>query len=168
MKLSLISILLGLSLISFNTYALESTDSSSQTLQTGQTQGDQTPDEIFLIANKNKPGVKTLPSGLQYKVIVDGKGAMPTDNDLVTVNYEGKLVDGTVFDSSYKRGQPATFPVMGVIPGWTEALKLMKEGSKWELYIPASLAYGEQGAPPAIGSNKTLIFVVELLKVKKQ
>lgn len=122
--------------------------------------------DAFLAANKTKPGVVTLPSGLQYKVITEGTGATPTANSVVTVNYAGTLIDGTEFDSSYKRGEPATFPVNGVIAGWTEALQLMKVGSKWELYIPASLAYGANGAPPVIGPNQTLIFTVELLGVK--
>jgi len=122
--------------------------------------------EEFLAANKTKEGVKTLPSGLQYKVIKDGTGKIPTENDSVVCNYRGTLVGGTEFDSSYKRGQPATFPVKGVIPGWTEALKLMKEGSKWELFIPSSLAYGERGAGNTIGPNATLIFEIELISVK--
>jgi FKBP-type peptidyl-prolyl cis-trans isomerase len=121
----------------------------------------------FLDANKGKPGVVVLPDGLQYKVVKEGSGAKPEDTDMVTVNYAGTLVDGTEFDSSYKRGEPATFPVNGVIPGWTEALKLMKPGATWMLFIPASLAYGDAGAPPAIGPNQTLIFKVELLKVQK-
>ncbi len=123
--------------------------------------------QTFLETNKNKPGVVTLPDGLQYKIIKQGDGSQPTDNDTVTVNYSGALIDGTEFDSSYKRGEPATFPLNGVIPGWTEALKLMKTGSVWELYIPSSLAYGEQGAPPAIGPNETLIFKVDLIKINK-
>jgi FKBP-type peptidyl-prolyl cis-trans isomerase FklB len=122
--------------------------------------------EAFLEANKKKEGVKTLPSGLQYKVITEGTGKMPKATDTVTVNYRGTFVDGTEFDSSYKRGQPATFPVKGVIKGWTEALQLMKEGSKWQLFIPASLAYGEN-APPQIGPNAVLIFEVELISVKE-
>jgi FKBP-type peptidyl-prolyl cis-trans isomerase FklB len=124
--------------------------------------------EEFLLANKTKSGVVTLPDGLQYKIITEGSGQHPTDTDLVTVHYSGELVDGTEFDSSYKRGEPATFPVSGVIPGWTEALKLMNKGSTWELYIPASLAYGAQGAPPVIGPNETLIFKVNLIDIKKQ
>lgn len=127
----------------------------------------QNPGAAFLAANKLKPGVVTLSDGLQYKVIKEGTGPMPTDTDTVVVDYSGKLIDGTEFDSSYKRGQPATFPVNGVIPGWTEALKLMKAGSTWELYIPADLAYGVQGAPPVIGPNQTLIFQVHLIEVKK-
>lgn len=121
----------------------------------------------FLQQNKTKPGVVTLPDGLQYKVLVEGKGSSPKATDTVTVNYSGKLINGTEFDSSYKRGQPATFPLANVIPGWTEALQLMKVGSTWELYIPAELAYGEQGAPPMIGSGQALIFKVDLIAINK-
>jgi FKBP-type peptidyl-prolyl cis-trans isomerase FklB len=123
--------------------------------------------EAFLAANKKKDGVVTMPSGLQYKVLVVGKGKSPKATDTVTVNYKGTLIDGTEFDSSYKRGKPATFPLNQVIPGWTEAVQLMKEGSKWELYIPANLAYGERGAGATIGGNATLIFEVELISVGK-
>jgi len=123
--------------------------------------------EAFLVKNKGAKGVKTTASGLQYKVITAGKGKRPTAEDTVTVNYRGTLIDGTEFDSSYKRNQPATFPVKGVIAGWTEALPLMKEGSKWILYIPANLAYGERGAGHMIGPNSTLIFEVELLSIGK-
>ncbi len=119
----------------------------------------------FLAENKKKEGVKTLPSGLQYKVISAGKGKTPKAEDTVTVQYKGTLINGTEFDSSYKRGQAATFPVNGVIKGWTEALQLMKEGDKWMLYIPADLAYGENGPGP-IGPNATLIFEVELESIK--
>ena len=122
--------------------------------------------EAFLAANKKKEGVITLPSGFQYKAIKEGTGKTPKATDTVTVNYRGTLIDGTEFDSSYKRGQPATFRVNGVIAGWTEALQLMKEGSKWELFIPANLAYGERGAGAAIGPNAVLIFEVELISVK--
>ena len=122
--------------------------------------------EKFLAANKTKEGVKTTASGLQYKVIKEGTGAQPKASDTVTVNYRGTLVDGTEFDSSYKRGQPATFPVSGVIKGWTEALQLMKAGSKYQLFIPASLGYGDRGTGRDIGPNSTLIFEVELLDVK--
>jgi len=122
--------------------------------------------EAFLAENKKKEGVKTLPDGLQYKVITEGKGASPKATDTVTVNYRGTFIDGKEFDSSYKRNQPATFAVNGVIPGWTEALQLMKEGSKWQLFIPAKLAYGERGAGGVIGPNATLIFEVELLSIK--
>jgi FKBP-type peptidyl-prolyl cis-trans isomerase FklB len=122
--------------------------------------------EAFLAENKKKEGVITLPSGLQYKVIKEGAGKTPKADDTVVTHYRGTLIDGTEFDSSYKRGEPATFPVKGVIPGWTEALQLMKEGSKWELFIPASLAYGDHGAGNAIGPNATLIFEIELISVK--
>jgi FKBP-type peptidyl-prolyl cis-trans isomerase FklB len=123
--------------------------------------------EAFLAKNKSAEGVKALPSGLQYKVLSEGKGKSPKASDTVSVHYRGTLIDGTEFDSSYKRGQPATFSVNGVIKGWTEALQLMKEGSKWQLFIPANLAYGEngtQGGP--IGPNAVLIFEVELISVK--
>ncbi len=123
--------------------------------------------DAFLEANKKKSGIKTLSDGLQYRVLTQGKGSHPTLNDTVTVNYAGTLIDGMEFDSSYKRGEPATFPVSAVIPGWTEALQLMTVGSTWELYIPSSLAYGEKGAPPVIGPNQTLIFKVELISINK-
>src|SRR5512135_1352983 len=125
--------------------------------------------EEFLAKNKGKEGVKTLPDGLQYRVIAEGKGKSPLATDTVTVNYRGTLIDGTEFDSSYKRGQPATFSVGGVIKGWTEALQLMKEGSKWQLFIPANLAYGESGTPGGpIGPNAVLIFDVELISIKSE
>jgi FKBP-type peptidyl-prolyl cis-trans isomerase FklB len=120
----------------------------------------------FLAENQKKEGIKTLPSGLQYKVIGEGSGKTPQATDTVTVNYKGTLIDGTEFDSSYKRGQPATFKVNGVIKGWTEALQLMKEGSKWQLFIPPDLAYGERGAGRTIPPGSTLIFEVELISVK--
>ena len=123
--------------------------------------------EAFLAKNKGEKGVKTTASGLQYKVITAGKGKQPRAEDTVTVNYRGTLIDGTEFDSSHKRGQPATFPVKGVIPGWTEALQLMKEGSKWMLYIPSNLAYAERGAGPMIGPNSALVFEVELVSINK-
>ena len=122
--------------------------------------------ETFLAENKKKQGVITMPSGLQYKILANGKGKSPKATDTVTVNYKGTLIDGTEFDSSYKRGQPSTFVVNGVIPGWTEALQLMKEGSKWQLFIPSNLAYGERGAGGAIGPNAVLIFEVELISIK--
>jgi len=122
--------------------------------------------EKFLAENAMKEGVKVLPSGLQYKEITPGTGKSPKPADTVTTHYKGTLIDGTEFDSSYKRGQPATFPVSGVIPGWTEALQLMKEGSKWQLFVPPKLAYGEKGVGQVIGPNATLIFEVELLTVK--
>ncbi len=122
--------------------------------------------ESFLAANKGKDGVVTLPSGLQYKILKEGAGPKPTAADSVVCNYRGTLINGTEFDSSYKRGQPATFPVTGVIKGWTEALQLMPVGSKWQLFIPSDLAYGERGPAPEIGSNATLIFEVELLSIE--
>ena len=121
--------------------------------------------EAFLAANADKPGVTTLPSGLQYEVITAGTGQKPTLRSSVTTHYHGTLPNGTVFDSSYQRGQPATFPVNGVIAGWTEALQLMPEGSKWRLYIPSDLAYGKRGAGRDIGPDAALVFDVELLKV---
>ena len=124
--------------------------------------------EAFLAENKKKEGVVTLPSGLQYKVMKEGDGPTPKATDSVTVNYRGTFVDGTEFDSSYKRNAPATLQVKGVIPGWQEALKLMKVGSKWQLFIPAGLAYGEKGAGNAIGPNATLIFEVELISIEQQ
>ena len=122
--------------------------------------------ESFLLENAKKEGVVTLPSGLQYKIIEEGTGKSPEPGDQVTVHYRGTLIDGTEFDSSYARGEPVTFPVGGVIPGWTEALQLMKEGAKWNLFIPPSLAYGEQGAGQVIGPNATLLFEVELISVQ--
>ncbi|MBS1507344.1 MAG: FKBP-type peptidyl-prolyl cis-trans isomerase [Bacteroidetes bacterium] len=119
----------------------------------------------FLEANKKNEGVITTASGLQYKVLASGAGKTPTASNEVTVHYTGTLIDGTVFDSSVKRGQPATFGVSQVIRGWTEALQLMKEGDKWMLYIPSELAYGERGSGPQIPPYSTLIFEVELIKV---
>lgn len=123
----------------------------------------------FLAENMKKEGVKSLPSGLQYKVITEGKGKSPSATDTVTVQYTGRLVDGTEFDSSYKRGQAATFALNGVIKGWTEALQLMKEGSKWQLYLPSNLAYGETGTVGGpIGPNAALIFDVELVSLQSK
>ena len=121
----------------------------------------------FLADNSKKEGVKTLPSGLQYQIVKEGTGAKPTANDKVTCHYHGTTIDGVVFDSSIQRGQPAQFGVSQVIPGWTEALQLMSVGSKWKLFIPANLAYGERGAGGAIGPNETLIFDVELISIDK-
>jgi FKBP-type peptidyl-prolyl cis-trans isomerase len=121
--------------------------------------------DAFLAENKKKEGVHTQPSGLQYKVLKEGDGKKPAASDMVTVNYRGTLVDGTEFDSSFKRNEPATFPVSGVIPGWTEALQLMKTGSKYQIVIPANLAYGETGAGGVIPPNATLIFEVDLLSI---
>jgi len=131
--------------------------SASQNLKEG---------EVFLAENAKKPGVTVLESGLQYKVLTPGTGKMPKVDDKVTTNYQGRLINGTEFDSSYKRGKPATFPVNGVIVGWREALQLMKEGAKWQLFIPAKLAYGERGTPGGnIGPHATLIFEIELLSI---
>jgi FKBP-type peptidyl-prolyl cis-trans isomerase len=123
--------------------------------------------QAFLAANKNKEGVITTDSGLQYKVLVQGDGPKPAQNDRVTVHYSGTLLDGTEFDSSYKRGKPATFQVNGVIRGWTEALQLMNVGSKYRLYIPSELAYGQRGAGRKIGPNTMLMFDVELLGIEE-
>ncbi len=122
--------------------------------------------ETFLVANKAQDGVVALPSGLQYKVLQEGTGPKPAPTDSVVCNYRGTLLDGTEFDSSYKRGQPLTIQVNGVIKGWTEALQLMPVGSKWQLFIPSELAYGERGAGQQIGPNSTLIFEVELLSIQ--
>lgn len=119
----------------------------------------------FLEGNKQKPGVVSLPSGLQYEVITEGEGIKPLASQNVTCHYHGTLIDGTVFDSSVKRGQPATFPLNAVIKGWTEGLQLMNTGSKWRFFIPPQLAYGERQVSAAIGPNSTLIFEVELLGV---
>lgn len=143
----------------FPAYAASPVQSSQQKTQTA--------GELFLEKNKKNPGVVVLADGLQYKIINKGKGPSPTDADIVTVDYVGNLVDGTEFDSSYKRGQPATFPVSAVIPGWTEALKLMNVGATWEVYIPAALAYGQEGSPPAIGPNQVLVFKIHLIEINK-
>lgn len=123
--------------------------------------------EAFLAENKTKPGVQTTASGLQYIVLKEGTGPKPTLNDKVTTHYHGTLIDGTIFDSSVDRGQPASFPVSGVIPGWTEALQLMPVGSKWKLFLPSNLGYGERGAGGKIGPNSVLVFEVELLSIDK-
>jgi FKBP-type peptidyl-prolyl cis-trans isomerase FklB len=124
-------------------------------------------EETFLKENVQKPGIKVTASGLQYRVISTGTGPLPKLTDTVKVHYRGTLLDGSEFDSSYKRNQPAVFPLNGVIKGWTEALQLMKVGSKWQIFLPSSLAYGEQGAGQVIGPNSTLIFDVELLGIEK-
>jgi FKBP-type peptidyl-prolyl cis-trans isomerase len=121
--------------------------------------------EKFLAENGKKPTVKTTASGLEYEVITEGKGKKPSATDNVTVHYKGTTIDGTEFDSSYGRGEPATFPLNAVIPGWTEGVQLMPEGSKYKFYIPSTLAYGEDGAGGKIGPNETLIFEVELIKI---
>lgn len=134
-----------------------------------QTQGSENKakEEAFLKENAQKPGVKVTPSGLQYKVISEGKGPRPLESDTVKVHYRGTLLDGSEFDSSYKRNQPAVFPLKGVIKGWTEALQLMPVGSKYQIFLPSNLAYGEQGAGQAIAPHATLVFEVELLSIEK-
>ncbi len=124
--------------------------------------------EKFLAENKSKEGIQTLPDGLQYKVITPGKGKKPQLTDTVIAHYRGTLIDGTEFDSSYRRGQPASFPVSGVIRGWTEAVQLMEEGAKWQLFIPPNLAYGDRGAGQVIGPNAVLIFEVELISIQEK
>jgi FKBP-type peptidyl-prolyl cis-trans isomerase FklB len=122
----------------------------------------------FLAANKTKEGVVTLPSGLQYKILKEGTGPKPTATDTVVCNYRGTLINGTEFDSSYKGGKPATFPVNQVIKGWTEALQLMPVGSKWQVFVPSDLAYGERGPGAEIGPNSTLIFEIDLLSIQEK
>jgi FKBP-type peptidyl-prolyl cis-trans isomerase FklB len=169
MKLGIITAcVLSLGLLSANTYAEMDMSNTSMTTSPQLAAKHKAEGEAFLKVNQKKPGVVTLPDGLQYIVVEEGKGARPSPEDSVTVHYAGTLINGKEFDSSYKRGEPATFPVSAVIPGWVEALQLMKEGSTWELFIPASLAYGEQGAPPLIGPNEMLIFKVNLIKVNKK
>jgi FKBP-type peptidyl-prolyl cis-trans isomerase FklB len=143
---------------------LRNKEQEEKMLQVGETNKKE--GEAFLAANKTKDDVVTLPSGLQYKILQEGTGPKPSASDSVVCNYKGTLLDNTEFDSSYKRGQPATFQVGQVIHGWTEALQLMPVGSKWQLFIPAELAYGQQGAGPGIGPNATLIFEVELLSIQ--
>lgn len=121
--------------------------------------------EAFLNENRAKEGIQETDSGLQYRVVEQGDGPSPTASSTVKCHYEGTLIDGSVFDSSYKRGQPAEFPVGGVIAGWTEALQMMQVGAKWEVFLPAKIAYGQRGAPGAIGPNETLIFTIELLDI---
>jgi len=124
--------------------------------------------EAFLAENQKKEGVKTLPSGLQYRVIQAGTGKSPKATDEVTAHYRGTLIDGTEFDSSYRRGKPETLPIGGVIAGWTEALQLMQEGAKWQLFVPSNLAYGERGAGRDIGPQATLIFEIELISIQEK
>lgn len=124
--------------------------------------------KAFLRQNAEKPGIKITESGLQYEVLAEGEGETPTTDDSVKVNYTGMLINGEIFDSTKERGEPITFPVDRVIPGWIEALQMMKEGAKYRLYIPPELAYGERGAPPMIGPNATLIFDIELLGIEEK
>lgn len=148
--------------------AMQTLNNYFSNLQAKKTEGSVKEGKEFLDANGKKEGVVTLPSGLQYQVIKEGTGAMPTINDMVTTHYHGTFIDGKVFDSSVDRGEPASFPVNGVIAGWTEALQLMKEGSKWKLFVPYNLAYGERGSRGGIPPYSTLIFEVELIKIDKQ
>jgi FKBP-type peptidyl-prolyl cis-trans isomerase FklB len=133
----------------------------------GQATANKAKEDAFLKKNAMEPGIKVTTSGLQYRVISNGSGPLPKVNDTVKVHYRGTLLDGSEFDSSYKRNQPAVFPLNGVIKGWTEALQMMKVGSKWQIFLPSNLAYGEQGAGQVIGPNSTLIFDVELLSIEK-
>jgi len=166
MKFKII-IAIGMSLLCLQAYAesntlsMQGTSAMSSSLQKNKQEG-----QAFLTANKTKPGVVTLPDGLQYKIIKPGTGPTPTATSTVSVDYTGQFIDGKEFDSSKSHGGPASFGVEQVIPGWTEALKLMPVGSIWELYIPSDLAYGDQGAPPTIGPGQTLIFTVKLLDAK--
>lgn len=170
MKISKI-LVIGLCFLGVNSYAADTQTTTQGAIMQPTTQTAQDKNlaegEKFLQANKTKEGVVILPDGLQYKILKAGNGPKPVASDLVTVHYKGTFVDGKEFDSSYKRGQPATFPVNAVIPGWVEALQLMPVGSKWMLYIPSNLAYGAAGAPGAVGPNKMLIFEVELISIKK-
>lgn len=143
-------------------YQQEMQKKRSAAADTAKAKGDK-----FLAENKKRKGVKVTDSGLQYEVLKEGKGEKPTATDTVTVHYHGSLIDGTVFDSSVKRGQPATFPLNGVIKGWTEIVQMMPVGSKWKVVIPPELAYGENGAGGSIGPNETLIFEIELISIKK-
>lgn len=169
MKDNFSALLIGLSLITVPAYATAATTTTTGESTPMQSNADQNKiaGDSFLAKNKQQPGVITLPDGLQYKILVEGNGEKPKLNDSVKVHYQGRLINGKEFDSSYKRGEPATFPVSAVIPGWVEALQLMPVGSTWELYIPSTLAYGSRGAGQDIGPNETLIFKVELLGIEK-
>lgn len=162
-KYATLLIVIIISVFTINCYADETlattatANSASQNKLVGQ---------AFLAKNMTQPGVVSLADGLQYKVLKPGQGARPSASSTVTVHYAGRLINGKEFDSSYQRGEPTSFPLSGVIPGWTEALQRMNKGAIWEIYVPAALAYGEQGAPPAIGPNETLIFKVELIDFK--
>lgn len=167
-KLTVIALAVGMTTLCGGVYADTNANQSTGQDQMQTTSSDAKSKGVaFLEANKKNKGVIALPDGLQYKIIKQGKGKKPELTDVVVVNYAGTLIDGTEFDSSYKRGEPATFPVGAVIPGWVEVLQMMPVGSKWEVFIPSDLAYGEQGAPPAIGPNETLVFTIELLDAKK-
>lgn len=141
--------------------------SQQQAMMQEQGQANKAEGEAFLAENKNKPGVQTLPSGLQYEVLAEGSGESPTLDDQVRIHYKGTLLDGTVFDSSYDRGEPAVFQPRGLIKAWQEILPMMKPGAKYKIYSPADLAYGEFGSPPRIGPNSALVFEMELFEVIK-
>jgi len=170
-KVIFAALLSGCGLMGASAYAIDNQTAGQTTGNQMQMQTSTNDGAAFLATNKTKPGVVSLPDGLQYKVIKNGSGdpgnpdATPGANDVVKVNYTGKFVDGKVFDSS--KGTPVSFPVGGVIPGFSEALMKMKKGSVWEVYIPANLAYGAAGAPPVIGPNQTLIFTIELVDYNK-
>ncbi|MBT3347046.1 MAG: FKBP-type peptidyl-prolyl cis-trans isomerase [Thiotrichales bacterium] len=146
--------------------AFEAINSKAQAGAANAAEGNKVAGKTFLDENAKKDGITTTDSGLQYEVITEGSGAKPAPSDIVVTHYHGSLIDGTVFDSSIDRGEPAKFPVNGVIPGWIEALQLMATGSKWRLYISSDLAYGDQGSPPVIQPGATLIFDIELLEIK--
>ncbi len=148
--------------------AMQTLNNFFQNMKMQKSEGSVGEGKKFLEENAKKPGVVALPSGLQYQILKEGTGAQPGINDMVTTHYHGTFIDGKVFDSSVERKEPATFPVNGVIAGWTEALQLMKEGAKWKLFIPYNLAYGEQGSRGGIPPFSTLIFDVELIKVEKK
>jgi FKBP-type peptidyl-prolyl cis-trans isomerase FklB len=166
MKVKLLATLV-IAALSAQVYADETMQANPSTAAQAQSSSPKQLGETFLNKNKAKPGVVTLRDGLQYKVLKTGTGAKPGANDVVTVEYEGRLINGQEFDSSSKHGGAATFPVGQVIPGWVEVLQLMPVGSEWEVYVPENLAYGDQGAPPAIGPNETLVFKIKLLKTEK-
>jgi FKBP-type peptidyl-prolyl cis-trans isomerase FklB len=171
MKLKVLTaVSVSIAALSASAYAADNADITPAAIQSATAQPmdkAQIAGQAFLNANKTKPGVVALPDGLQYKVLTPGNGPKPDESDIVTVKYEGKLIDGTVFDSSEAHGGTTDFPLGQVISGWVEALKLMPKGSTWEVYIPSDLAYGPAGAPPNIGPNETLIFKVTLVDFKK-
>ena len=146
--------------------AFAAINSQAQAEAASAAEGNKVIGKAFLDENAKKDGITTTDSGLQYEIVIEGSGTIPGESDTVVTHYHGSLVDGTVFDSSVERGEPAEFPVNGVIQGWVEALQLMPTGSKWRLFIPSDLAYGDQGSPPVIQPGATLIFDIELLEIK--
>ena len=163
---AMIGLSIGLGIFYVKNYVLRSELMGEETISTTTPEQNKAAGEAFLAENAQKEGVKTTASGLQYTIITEGTGAAPSATSNVTVHYEGTTINGKVFDSSYKRGEPTSFPLNRVIAGWTEGLQLMKEGGKARFFIPAQLAYGERHAGPSIGPNSTLIFDVELIKVQ--